>query len=60
MCASRIVYVGLATGENGVNVLLVQMVGAPTVVMCAMPERDTSGFVGGAHGFSHYDRVCVF
>ena len=45
---------------NGVNLLLVQMVGAPTVEMCAMQERGTSGFVGGAHGCSHYDRVCFF
>ena len=43
---------------NWVNLLLVQMLGAPTVEMCAMQERDTSGFAGGAHGFSHYD--CVF
>ena len=43
---------------NGVVLLLVQMVGAPTTEMCAMQDRDTSGFAGGAHGFSHYDRVC--
>ena len=42
---------------NGNNLLLVQMVGVPTIEMCAMPERETSGFAGGAHGFSHYDRV---
>ena len=45
---------------NGVILLLVQMVGAQTVEMCAMQERDTSGFVGGAHGCSHCDRVCFF
>ena len=45
---------------NRVNLLLVQMVGASTVEMCAMQERDTSGFVGGAHGCSHCDRVCFF
>ena len=42
---------------NGIVLLFVQMVGAPTIEMCAMQERDTSGFAGGAHGFSHYDRV---
>ena len=40
-----------------VVLLLVWMVGAPTIEMCAMQDRDTSGFVVGAHGFSHYDRV---
>ena len=25
-----------------------------------MQERDTSGFAGGAHKFSHYDRVFFF
>ena len=56
-------YVGLATfccsecERDGVILLLVQMVGAPTIEICAMQERDTSGFAGGAHGFSHYDRV---
>ena len=44
-------------GVNGVILLFVQMVGAPTIEMCVMQERDTSGFAGGAHGFSHYDRV---
>ena len=42
---------------NGVLLLLVQMVGAPTIDMCAMKERDTSGFAGGAHGFT---TVCFF
>ena len=42
---------------NGVILLLVQMVEAPTIEMCAMQERDTSGFGSGAHGSSHYDRV---
>ena len=42
---------------NGVNMLLVRMVGAPTIEMCAMQERDTSGFASGAHGCFHYNRV---
>ena len=45
---------------NGVILLLVPMVGAPTIEMCAMQVRDTSGFAGGAHWFSHYDRVFFF
>ena len=45
---------------NWVILFLVQVVGAPTVEMCAMQERDTSGFAGGAHGFSHFDLVFFF
>ena len=44
---------------NGIILLLVQMVGAPTIEMCAMQERDTSGFAGGAHGFL-ITTVCFF
>ena len=58
-CVCWVGNVFVVQSVNGVNLLLVQMVGAPTVEIRAMQERDTSGFVGGAHGFSHYDCVCV-
>ena len=54
--ASQVVWASMCC-ECWVILLLVRMVGAPTIEMCAMQERCTSGFAGVAHGFSQYDRV---
>ena len=56
-CVCWVGNISVVQSVNGVVLLLVQMVGAPTIEMCVMQDRDTSGFVVGAHGFSHYDRV---